>query len=170
MRERGGGGNEGMNSRNSSVSVSHAHHLVNLLHTFGNKWGEILRSVKLTHVINNISLKLSSPQLTIPLTLTYTPVSGLSFRSSLMPCFLLSKSRTSSWYISRYEARTRYCSSWVRAMWVKMCSNEFGMTPLSSGQSGFPSIVYVLPVPVCPYANMVPNERVQRTVSERTIG
>ena len=79
-----------------------------------------------------------------------------------------------TWYISRYEALTRYCSSWVCEMWVNICSKELRMTPFSSGLarfpgkkkllqmeggerlSGLPSIVYVFPVPVWPYAKIVP--------------
>lgn len=33
------------------------------------------------------------------------------------------------------------------------------MIPLSSGTALTPSIVYVLPVPVCPYAKMVPGNK-----------
>ena len=39
-----------------------------------------------------------------------------------------------------------------RAIWSNICWNEFGITPLSSGGSGLPSIVCVFPEPVCPYA------------------
>lgn len=124
--------------------------------------------------------------------LTYTPVSGLSLKSSLFLCSLLSKSRISSWQISKQEARTRYCSSWDREMCVKMWLKEFGITPHSSGllrmptvfvqcrktaqeqrfqcikqqskhnakDKVLPSIVYVFPVPVCPYANIVPVKEV----------
>lgn len=37
-----------------------------------------------------------------------------------------------------------------------MWANEFGIIPLSSGDVWDPSIVNVLPVPVWPYANIVP--------------
>lgn len=37
-----------------------------------------------------------------------------------------------------------------------MWANEFGMIPLSSGTARTPSMVKVLPVPVCPYAKIVP--------------
>lgn len=42
------------------------------------------------------------------------------------------------------------------AIWPNMWANEFGMIPLSSGTARTPSIVKVLPVPVCPYAKIVP--------------
>lgn len=42
------------------------------------------------------------------------------------------------------------------AMWPKICANEFGIIPLSSGTALTPSMVNVFPVPVCPYAKMVP--------------
>lgn len=42
------------------------------------------------------------------------------------------------------------------AIWPNMWANEFGMIPLSSGTARTPSMVKVLPVPVCPYANIVP--------------
>lgn len=41
-------------------------------------------------------------------------------------------------------------------MWPNMWANEFGMIPLSSGTARTPSMVKVLPVPVCPYAKIVP--------------
>ena len=38
----------------------------------------------------------------------------------------------------------------------KICANEFGMIPLNSGTVLTPSIVKVFPVPVWPYAKIVP--------------
>lgn len=64
---------------------------------------------------------------------------------------------TSSLYISRYETRTKnlvFLSAFAIA--PNMCAKEFGMIPRSSGTVRMPSIVYVFPVPVCPYANIVP--------------
>lgn len=37
-----------------------------------------------------------------------------------------------------------------------MCSNALGMTPFKSLLVGTPDIVCVFPVPVCPYAKIVP--------------
>jgi len=37
-----------------------------------------------------------------------------------------------------------------------MCSKVLGIIPLSSGGFALPSIVWVLPVPVYPYAKIVP--------------
>lgn len=45
------------------------------------------------------------------------------------------------------------------AMWPNTWANEFGMIPLSSGTALTPSIVNVFPVPVWPYANMVPEKK-----------
>ena len=47
------------------------------------------------------------------------------------------------------------------AIWPNICANEFGMIPRSSGTVRTPSIVNVLPVPVCPYAKIVPEEKNQ---------
>lgn len=42
------------------------------------------------------------------------------------------------------------------AMWPNIWAKELGMMPLSSGTARTPSMVKVLPVPVCPYAKIVP--------------
>lgn len=42
------------------------------------------------------------------------------------------------------------------AMWPNIWANELGMIPLSSGTARTPSMVKVLPVPVWPYAKIVP--------------
>ena len=47
------------------------------------------------------------------------------------------------------------------AICPKTCANEFGMIPRSSGTVRTPSIVNVLPVPVCPYAKIVPEKKNQ---------
>lgn len=44
----------------------------------------------------------------------------------------------------------------ILAMCPKMWANELGIMPLSSGVERTPSMVNVLPVPVWPYANIVP--------------
>lgn len=45
-----------------------------------------------------------------------------------------------TWYISRYDALTKYCWFCVLAIWVKMWSNEFGITPRISGSDLIPTI------------------------------
>ena len=42
------------------------------------------------------------------------------------------------------------------AICPNICANEFGIIPRSSGTDLTPSIVKVFPVPVCPYAKIVP--------------
>lgn len=46
------------------------------------------------------------------------------------------------------------------AICPNICANEFGMIPRSSGTVRTPSIVNVLPVPVCPYAKIVPETKI----------
>ena len=72
-----------------------------------------------------------------------------------------SRSVSSSLYSSRKETLTVE-SALLAAMVSKICLMERGMTPASADRSlpsalfrGPPSIVYVLPVPVWPYAKMV---------------
>lgn len=48
------------------------------------------------------------------------------------------------------------------AIWPNMWANEFGMIPLSSGTARTPSMVKVLPVPVCPYAKIVPENNEEK--------
>lgn len=54
------------------------------------------------------------------------------------------------------EMITDLLSPSALAMWPKICAKEFGIIPRSSGTALTPSMVKVLPVPVCPYAKMVP--------------
>lgn len=54
-------------------------------------------------------------------------------------------------------------SSSALAMWPNMWAKELGIIPLSSGTALTPSIVYVLPVPVCPYAKIVPMNKLKWT-------
>lgn len=54
---------------------------------------------------------------------------------------------------------TRYLMSpSIFAMCPNICAKEFGMIPRSSGTVRTPSMVNVLPVPVCPYAKIVPSK------------
>ena len=46
----------------------------------------------------------------------------------------------------------------IFAMCPNICAKEFGMIPRSSGTVRTPSMVNVLPVPVCPYAKIVPSK------------
>ena len=58
------------------------------------------------------------------------------------------------------------------AMWPKTWAKELGMMPLSSGTALTPSMVKVLPVPVCPYAKIVPvmdTKEHSRNKSNKTI-
>ena len=51
---------------------------------------------------------------------------------------------------------THFWLSRALAMCPKICAKVLGMIPLSCGDVFAPDMVYVLPVPVCPYANIVP--------------
>lgn len=54
---------------------------------------------------------------------------------------------------------TRYLMSpSIFAMCPNICAKEFGIIPRSSGTVRTPSMVNVLPVPVCPYAKIVPGK------------
>ena len=54
---------------------------------------------------------------------------------------------------------TRYLMSpSIFAMCPNICAKEFGIIPRSSGTARTPSMVNVLPVPVCPYAKIVPSK------------
>lgn len=46
----------------------------------------------------------------------------------------------------------------IFAMCPNICAKEFGIIPRSSGTVRTPSMVNVLPVPVCPYAKIVPGK------------
>ena len=57
------------------------------------------------------------------------------------------------------NAQARYLMSpSIFAMCPNICAKEFGIIPRSSGTIRTPSIVNVLPVPVCPYAKIVPGK------------
>lgn len=87
--------------------------------------------------------------------LTYTPVSGFSFKSNLFLGFLLNKSLISSFYISNILDLIKNSLSGKPSIYKNMLRNDRGIIP-SKTALGSPSIVKVLPVPVCPYANIVP--------------
>ena len=61
----------------------------------------------------------------------------------------------------RYKIFSQYNQQYLvspsaLAIFPNTWANELGIIPLSSGIALTPSIVNVFPVPVCPYANIVP--------------
>jgi hypothetical protein len=82
-------------------------------------------------------------------------VSGFSFKSNLFLGFLLNKSLISSFYISNILDLIKNSLSGKPSIYKNMLRNDRGIIP-SKTALGSPSIVKVLPVPVCPYANIVP--------------
>ena len=91
----------------------------------------------------------------------------LSDSDLLLSTPLESKSVISSLYSSRNVHRTEYSVSLCVSRWRKICRNARGTMPAvsatsshepsreSSDDASSPSMVCVLPVPVCPYANTV---------------
>ncbi len=57
------------------------------------------------------------------------------------------------------QKQSHFVSPSAFEMWPKMWAKEFGIMPRSSGTARTPSMVKVLPVPVCPYAKMVPSDQ-----------
>ena len=61
---------------------------------------------------------------------------------------------------------TRYLMSpSIFAICPNICAKEFGIIPRSSGTVRTPSMVNVLPVPVCPYAKIVPGKIESKTTT-----
>ena len=55
----------------------------------------------------------------------------------------------------------------IFAMCPKICAKEFGIIPRSSGTVRTPSMVNVFPVPVCPYAKIVPGNMIFSTSNSK---
>lgn len=100
---------------------------------------------------------------------TKIPTSFLSLSSSFFKWVLTSKSLIYSLYNSNIAALTKNYIDGVEPICEKTCLKALGIIPIKAGLSSlnFPSIVYVLPVPVWPYAKIVPLKP-SRTLS--TIG